>query len=252
MTQAFESLVNYEAEHFNYTSLVNPNYYPRIRLDREQLDWSIPLSDYENSRADFATAATIKAFHRGTADPYNFEEVEREFSGLTNEEGRPLAPIGRTGIAGLGELWHWGESVTVDAVITRGNSDSRELLVIGKKSKDDKPALPGGFVKFEDQRSEEHEYAAVREVGEETGIDIGDAALEELGEIITRSRRTTDNAWIKTRGFWLHLEGSAVNQTPVADDDADTSRWLPLTPELIDKMSDHHAALVRARLEIES
>ena len=114
------------------------------------------------------------------------------------------------------------------------------LLVIGKE--ENKPALPGGFVEVDGSLVN----AASREAFEETNLTILPELLSFIGTIVTRSNRTTDNAWITTNGFYIHLQGSEANQTPEGGDDADTATWVPLKNDLLDKMSVHHSTLVRA------
>jgi ADP-ribose pyrophosphatase len=183
----------------------------------------------------------------GIADPEDISKVKRDFVGFDLDDlGRPLNPLGRTGIAGRGGIYRWGESSTVDAVMIKNALTKPELLVIEKNAKP-KPALPGGFVELGERKDE----ATVREVVEETTLRP-EGTTQWIGSLITRSRRTTDHAWIRTNGF-LNIVGrrhSAFNKEPQGKDDADEAYWALLTTELISGMSIRHRILVEAACDM--
>lgn len=83
-------------------------------------------------------------------------------------------------------------------------------------------ALPGGFV----DPDEDPQVAALRELAEETGLDLADVALRELGLYGAPGRdprgRVVSSAW------WVRLpEGDAPAEV-VGGDDAAEASWVPL------------------------
>lgn len=251
MSETLEAIKAYNNSNFNLTNFTEPGYPDRFQLDDRIIDWAIPIKHYSRLRPDFTHPDTIVASDKGLAEPYDFSRVERTFDGLTDTEGRPLFPAGRTGIAGLGKLWHWGESQTVDGVVTRDTAEGPQILVIGKKASGDKPKLPGGFINLDKgELTEDSQHAVAREIYEETKLSVPEEDLAAIATILTKSKRTTDNAWITTTGLGIHLDSRLAQQIPEGGDDADVARWVPLTQDLIDRMSEHHGALVKASLEL--
>ena len=65
----------------------------------------------------------------------------------------PRNPHGRTGIRGMGDLYRWGPNHTIDLIITRDNpyTGKLEMLLLKRpESKDQKPGIPGTFVRNDD------------------------------------------------------------------------------------------------------
>jgi bifunctional NMN adenylyltransferase/nudix hydrolase len=109
--------------------------------------------------------------------------------------------------------------VTVDAVVTH----SRHVLLVRRGSEPGKGlwALPGGFL----ERSETLQSAALRELREETGLDLPLAALKDRA-VFDHPDRSLRGRTI-THAF--HFDLSDGELPPVAGaDDAETARWIAL------------------------
>lgn len=122
---------------------------------------------------------------------------------------------------------------TVDVAIL--NDDGTKLL-LGRKQFEDKYRFIGGFA---DPKSDSYEADAIREVKEETGLDIDDP--QYIGSFIVddwRYRGEVDK--IKTLLFIVNATGN-----PKPDDDIYELRWFDLnTLDVSDVVSTHEPLLV--------
>ncbi|MGM0649964.1 MAG: NUDIX domain-containing protein [Bacteroidota bacterium] len=109
--------------------------------------------------------------------------------------------------------------VTVDALVFTGNADDRHVLLIYRKNPPFKGywALPGGFIEMD----ESLEHAVVRELKEETGLEIpGFRQLQAFGKPNRDPRgRTISVVFIKQLDKF---------QEPKAGDDAEKAAWFSL------------------------
>ncbi len=188
----------------------------------------------------------------GWADPEDISEmheIPREsFGGPLefDEAGRPLNPVGRTGIAGRGLLGKWGPNYAADPIITRINSETRQVEMLAVQRRDNGQwAIPGGMV----DKGEEVSRTLARELQEETGVtlDMGEGHFIYRGYI--DDPRNTDNAWMETTAKHLHLPPETADRMNLrAGSDARAVRWLPLVPETVQNLYASHCALVKATL----
>ncbi|MFI6500276.1 NUDIX domain-containing protein [Nonomuraea typhae] len=140
-------------------------------------------------------------------------------------------------------------AVTVDLVIFTLRRSALHLLLIerGKGPFLGELALPGGFVRDD----EDLRQAALRELGEETGVDGTRLHLEQLRTFGTPGRDP------RVRTFtvaYLALGPDLPN--PVAGTDAAHARWMPVQDALTCGLAFDHAAILqeglhRARAKLE-
>ncbi len=183
-----------------------------------------------------------------------------------DENGRPLNPMGKTGVTGRGALGLWGPNHAADSIVTRpGANGATEVLLIQRKDTG-QWALPGGMV--EDEKDVFN--VALKELAEEAlvlGSSTGakelhrktiDSKVEELKQFqcfqgakntfkgVVDDPRNTDNAWMETEAWSVHLgpeEAAALRLQ--AGDDARDARWVPVTPENIDNLYANHSEIIR-------
>src|SRR5262245_16243406 len=142
-------------------------------------------------------------------------------------------------------FWYVGANPTVDIVLLRDDpvTRQRQVLLIQRAAnagaEAGKWALPGGFHSTTAQRGErwrpgvETERAAcLRELQEETGLDIADLepGLRDVGvyEGGGRDPRDTPQAWSRSTAFALLLPPAAASRRVAGSDDASDAKWFEL------------------------
>ncbi|KRZ63345.1 ADP-ribose pyrophosphatase, mitochondrial [Trichinella nativa] len=111
-----------------YTAKQCNDHIQRFHVPDDHVKWSVCFDDY---RPVEYTAATVA--HAPWADPEiaqpGFEPKFNQIDGAINRisycgkysilNGRPLNPVGRTGMSGRGCLGRWGPNHAVDPIVTR-------------------------------------------------------------------------------------------------------------------------------------
>ncbi len=193
--------------------------------------WSVPLPGYAplditppELRGPEGLAAAVA---QGWAEPYATpadvpDWTERQASALLpfdlDEHGRPLNPTGRTGRTGR-NLGKWGENTAADPIVIAGVGADRRILLI-KRDDVFQWAVPGGMV----NPGELAKQALVRELREETGVDLAELTPHVLGSRYVDDWRNSDHAWVVTTVAVFTLP---TEVTATAADDAADAQWLP-------------------------
>ncbi|MDR1064071.1 MAG: bifunctional nicotinamide-nucleotide adenylyltransferase/Nudix hydroxylase [Azoarcus sp.] len=139
--------------------------------------------------------------------------------------------------------WGAGPFVTLDAVVTA----AEHVLLVRRKHTPGKGlwAIPGGFLEGRERLLQ----GAIRELKEETGLDVSDAALADALRAVAvfdhpdRSQRGR----IITHAHWFGLPSGDLPTVQGADDAAE-ARWFPVArlPEMeADFFEDHFTILDR-------
>lgn len=156
---------------------------------------------------------------RSYAHPESLEEVrkltfESYMGEVKIENGYPQNPAGRTGISGRGILARWGANFAADTIITRKNKEDKleVLLIIRKDTKE--LAFPGGMV----DKGEIISKTAERELLEETGVSLELNNAVKIYEGYVDDPRNTDNAWIETAVYHVHIDEYDPKLTPNYDE----------------------------------
>lgn len=233
-----------------------PAEYPeRFFVPDEKVSWNEQFAGYAPpyyvSPVVLANDCTMNP--KGWADPEDITMLPvvpgESFEGLLHHDnaGRPLNPLGRTGIAGRGLLGKWGPNYAADPIITRKNRESGTIEMLAIQRKDNGQwAIPGGMV----DKGEEVSRTLSRELQEETGVTLEMG----MGNLIYRGYvddpRNTDHAWMETTAKHLHLSVELSDKMNLlAGDDAKAVRWLQLTPKTMHDLYASHCSLVMATLE---
>ncbi|MGZ3147286.1 NUDIX domain-containing protein [Lentzea chajnantorensis] len=135
----------------------------------------------------------------------------------------PLNPTGRTGKTGR-NLGRWGENPAADPIVVAGDLDrdgERYVLLI-LRSDTGQWAIPGGMV----DRGETAPAALVRELREETGVDLAGQAPAIVACGYVDDPRNSDHAWICTTAAVYRLPHTVL---AVGADDALDAAWFPFS-----------------------
>lgn len=216
-----------------------PGYPERFPVPDDRVPWAVAFPEY---RPPVFTDPRLLA--QPWADPEwspslaRFVSLEGELA--RDDQGRPLNPWGRTGLAGRGRLGRHGANFSADPILTRVREGALETVLIQRRDCG-QWAIPGGMV----DQGEDFRQAARRELLEETGLglDFGPAVSVARGYV--DDPRNTDHAWMESEAFHLHLNQGALQ--PVGGDDAREAAWVRVDRALMDRLyASHWVSLARA------
>ena len=150
-----------------------------------------------------------------------------------------MNPLGRTGLQGRGLLRHWGPNQAGDALVTRrsqAHPGKFEFVAI-KRGDNGIWAMPGGRLEPGENVDE-----CVRREFEEEACAFDEEQMPEirraLDEIfrsgivayhgVVHDPRCTDNAWMETRCYRVHIADDNVSQLlrVRGGDDASEAKWM--------------------------
>jgi len=258
------------------------NYPQRAAVRDVRLPWQVPWADYQppeftassvlnNMRglpspskqwADPADALALRETLRGRTTfihdtaGCSWGQIDDEacFDAFEAETGRPINPLGRTGLRGRGRLGKWGPNQAADPIVTRYNPavpGQLQMVAIERYNPKGAWAIPGGMVDDGEVVSE----AVRREFEEEAGNvpQERQAVFKQLvdrlfstGEVVYRGYvddpRNTDNAWMETTAFHFHCSLELGGMLPLqAGDDARKVAWIVCDAEVEPRFANLYA-----------
>lgn len=231
--------------------------YPQRVFVPEEMTWetinmdTYNPSDYTSNVVFANDMSKDPENHKLWADPQNprmakgapnFPSYEGKIS--VDEEGRPLNPYGPTGLKGRGLLGKWGPNFAADPIVTRINKNGRLEMIVIKRKDTGQWAIPGGMV----DKGELITDTLRRELGEEVSADLDFEKAKVVFQGYVDDPRNTDNAWMETDAYHLHLP-SEVRLRLNAKDDAIDARWMELAEENVRTLYANHSNLVLRAVE---
>lgn len=232
--------------------------YPeRVQVPHNLRAWRHDIADYA---PPFYESPTLAHHDRtqvpgGWADPAGVSREEfllwsktgymKSYEGPIQHDmhtGRPLNPLGRTGIEGRGHLGKWGPNHAADAIVTRISPETGFLEVLLIQRRCGAWAIPGGMVDTGETPLE----SAYRELSEETGITMDKTKPRLIYQGVGDGPRVTDNAWVETTAYHFHLAptSTVVEAVPQGLTDAIDAKWMTVTPDLIRSLYANHGELL--------
>jgi 8-oxo-dGTP pyrophosphatase MutT (NUDIX family) len=203
----------------------------------------VPAADLDPEVPDSGAAIEPALADRWRADGLTLDQHDRP----VHPDWRRLLADPRIGLpTGVGFFYRYGPNATVDPFIYRRRGAAPVEVLLIKRLRGGRWALPGGFADRTDRSAED---TARREAGEETGLDAIGGTAETL--LYNRSVGTiaTLHAWTENTVVLIHGDQDYLNDTePVPGDDAVDARWC--SPEQIADLDlfDVHAGHIDAAL----
>lgn len=221
----------------------------------DKVDWQV---DYPEYNPPYYVAESVLANDRttnskGWADPESFDDYSAlqaqkprvaYHQMLFDDTGKPLNPQGRTGIMGRGLLGNWGPNNAADPIVTMVDDDGFFRIAAIKRADanqrgvPNERALPGGMV----DAGERLTATLSRELREETTAELDFDMAKPVYQGTIDDPRNTDNAWMVTDAYHLHLEEHFPKLS--GSDDAAEAGWLVVNTEFLSNMYASHAELV--------
>ena len=189
----------------------NSAYPQRLAMPDTRVSWDVPWGDYVPATWThpdvYANSRELETGNKW-ADPPDVPRLELEervtFAGDGRAKrlgiclpfdtaGKPLNPVGRTGLGGRGMLGKWGPNHAADPVVTRNHPATGQLQVVSIQRRDTKQwALPGGMVDDGEavsttvRREFEEEAGAISDPAQRQKFSTRVAKLFETGKQIYR------------------------------------------------------------------
>ncbi|XP_050304005.1 ADP-ribose pyrophosphatase, mitochondrial isoform X2 [Anthonomus grandis grandis] len=255
----------------------------RFHVPDELVSWSTRFNDYSPPEYESPVLQ-----NKPWADPplsdAKFKPKWNALDGKINRKshlgsykvknGRPLNPVGRTGLQGRGILGKWGPNHAADPIVTRWKvTDSQEkihnnftnkpiLQFCAIQRRDCRQwALPGGMVDPGEQVSETLKREFMEEALDSLEASFEQRKLDEemikqffsFGSEIYKGYvddpRNTDNAWMETVAVNFHDDnGQHVGKFDLrAGDDAANVKWMDIDRSLA--LYASHSELVKTVVE---
>ncbi|KAM3718742.1 putative nudix hydrolase [Dirofilaria immitis] len=237
----------------------------RLKVPDDKVKWEVAWPEY--APQDFTSLAAIDKPWADSNDfkngKFKWNDVDELINRLSymgkynlDKTGRPLNPIGRTGLRGRGVLGRWGPNHAADPIVSRFHYGRLQFVGISRRDSGEW-AIPGGMV----DAGEDVRETLKREFMEEAlggkkypELDMFWRKGVELYRGYVDDPRNTDNAWIETVAVNFHdSDGCLNNVTLKAGDDAIKLRWITVSmgeklyashEEFINLLAQHHSGLV--------
>jgi ADP-ribose pyrophosphatase len=185
-----------------------------------------PVREY--THPDVFTCGVIEGWAEAETDPTRIDWSERQARAaipFAVIDGRPVNPCERTGVRyGRNQLGHWGEQSCADALVAALDTDGHRWVALVERGDGHGWAVPGGYV----EPGETAFAAALRELAEETGLELTEAWRVSAPRYVP-DPRGSDESWMVTVLVRTTIDPQARASFPtlVGGDDARRAEWIP-------------------------
>jgi ADP-ribose pyrophosphatase len=244
----------------------------RANVPDDKVNWNVPFPEYKPLEFTHSNVLKKPVWADVDIEPNATDSKGIEFNKIDKNidrrsfmgdyqivHGRPLNPMGRTGISGRGLLGRWGPNHAADPVVTRWKRNENGEIIKDTKSEkqilqfvsilrgDVKEwAIPGGMV----DPGEDVSLTLKREFSEEamnfiSSDAVGKKAIQDKvndnfnhGKDVYKGYvddpRNTDNSWMETVARNFHDEnGDGLGKFQLtAGDDAVGVKWTDVSESL--------------------
>ncbi|MFT5436541.1 MAG: hypothetical protein ACI840_001189 [Ulvibacter sp.] len=220
-----------------------PNDYPeRQRIQIDLANWRVDAKNYNPPyyvSPEILNKSSDSAFEKlfDSEDQWQFDDfIDWGTKYQRDQDGKPLNPRGRTGIAGRGSLWFWGNNpmLFVAPIRYREGDDEFEVLL---NSESDQLSLTS--VHFRRNESIEN---AMKRAKFKLGFDLDGFLIDEVREGYLYDPRQTDNAWVEAKSFLLFSKVEGVDEIKEVAPGLD---WKVIDPRLINTLYSSQGNILR-------
>lgn len=228
------------------------SYPPRLRVSIDEAPWLLDCEEYD---PPYHVDATVLRSDRtkvegGWADPEDYDLMADGLAAIEarfrDDDGRPLNPHGRTGIAGRGLLGLWGPNAAVAGLVIRSATESGDLeIVLGGYEERPDLALPQGFV----LPGENLTATFARVMDSDTGWNPDGTVPEVVSRGFTYDPRQTDHAWVEGIGCLALLDAAAPVPALEPGGEFAEVRWWPLEADVINRVPSRQVEFIRDAIQ---
>jgi len=227
------------------------SYPPRQRISIDQAPWLLDCEEYDPPY--YVDAGVLEQDGTkedgGWADPEDLAAMagvlETREAKFRDDDGLPLNPRGRTGIAGRGLLGLWGPNLSIAAVVVRASTvTGAPEILLGTADESQTLDLPKGFL----LPGEEAEVGLRRVLEAETGW-----ANSVVGKVVSEGyvydARQTDHAWVESRAYLVTTNAGEAPDLFNPTDHFEEVGWWPLDSETVNRIPSGQASMIHGALE---
>ena len=151
-------------------------------------------------------------------------------------KGRPRNPIGRTGMQGRGLLGKHGPNHAADPIVTRYHNGKLQMVVV-KRRDTGELAIPGGMTEGQSIPATLKKEFFEEALRHESNSDLTLTLRQQVEDFFNKGGepvfagyvddpRNTDNSWMETECFHLHMDSKLAAKLPLlGGDDACMAMW---------------------------